>query len=251
MTRNRLAYLAFFVPLFVVSPANDARSQAPDVRQLQEISPDRMASDLLQFDLVAIGIFETPAESANDMATYFRNTELIIPFTVREIFKGSVAPGAVVQITLQSDMLAYPGDAISRYEQRNKELKRRLEILQKAAAEIDNAEQAMKRGQITREEFGRQVREVDMRNARFNAETMEIAQTQRSVNVSHGTTFYQRGGVIHPGKPYLIAAIRSNDSPVYYAIDDTLGFSVLWGDLAQSVRSVFERQSSDTNRRGR
>src|SRR5690606_37887091 len=120
------------------------------------------------------GVFETPAESANDMVTYFRNTELIAPFTVRQVFKGSAAPGAVVQITLQSDMLSYPGDTISRYERRNQELERRLELLQKEAADVNTAEQAMRRGQITREQFGRQARDVDVRNAHFNAETMEI-----------------------------------------------------------------------------
>jgi hypothetical protein len=218
-----------------------ALAQNRDSEELRDTSPSYLASHfLLNADLIAVGEFGTPVELGNDPISLLRSRELDILFTIRIVYKGDVGPGDVVQVRLRNDMLAYPGEDISRYEKRLQLFHGKLEELQRAAPEVETVEQQFDRGDITLAERGERLRDIDLRNAQLISESSELTRIQRVLIVSHGPTFYDKSGVIQSDTSYLIAVDSVDGNVSYYSLGET-GPVIMWGELANDTRSEIGR----------
>lgn len=194
---------------------------------------------LFNTDLVAIGQFGTPVEVGFDSLSLLESREIDLPFTVLTVYKGNISPGDVVLVRLRNDMLAYPGETVSRYEKRIQLLDERRQELRAATAETTEVQRELDAGSITPEEAQRRFREIDIQNGRLISETREWRRIQRRPVSSHGATIEKRGGAIRPNTPYLLAVESIDGNFSYYSLRE-FNSPIWWGEAADAIRSEIE-----------
>lgn len=200
-----------------------------------------LARNLLgHHELVVTGEFAPPVELGMDIASILRSREVDVDFTVRTVYKGNVRPGYVVRVRLLSDMLAFPGEDVSRFEKRRQLYRNKREELQLAVFE---AEQLSRAGHGSSAESDAHILEFEEVAAQLYAELQalrELGGVRYSEFRTHGSTFYQMGGAIEPNSTYVLAVNSIDGNPEYFQLPvDGFG-TVVWGELARDVRSELE-----------
>lgn len=244
VTRALRLFAAFLMLIGSVALAQD-RTPHPQSFQGTPFR-DIAAGFYSNTDLVAVGRFGPPVEVGDDLLSLLRNREIDMPFTVQIVYKGNVRPGSVVQIRLQSDMLAFPGERISRYEKRRQVIEAKREELHLAASEAAIIDEEHARGEITASERQLRLQEMDARyrDSGLMREIEDLRGIDRAVNVLHVETFYEREGAILPDTDYLVAVHAIDGNPYYYLLDDRLSWGIMWGEIAADIGSEIESLKS-------
>lgn len=245
-----VAVIAVFI---IVLAGNSLHAQDRDSELYRDGDAQHVAAvtlsyfDLGYFDLVATGRFGVAldegedARSSLDRATLMNNRDVVVPFIIDRVYQGpaTASPGTTVHIQLPSDMLAYPGELVSRSAVREQMIDRHFAELQAVLAEIDALELALDNGSVKRAEHDTRRQVLDGSISELLAETDGI-HTRRVV-VSHGYTFHQVDGVIVRGDPYLIAVSNVDGNSHFYSLDDiSYSYSIFWGEWGDDVRAELE-----------
>lgn len=200
------------------------------------VNNDLVAHVLAQSDLLAIGWFHSPPDEESGRRTLFRAEEMEVPFTVVTDFTGRVGPNTVVTIRLNSDMMAFPGESVSRLEKRNT-LRRELNLeAEHRSDRLVAIENDLASSKLSLEGYKRELSRLEAEAKRWNEENAELGARSGRPYVSHGYTFYDVNGAIEPGKIYLISVRMIEHDPFRFHLDEWSSLSVFWGEFADEIR---------------
>jgi hypothetical protein len=213
---------------------------------------DRAELFLDHFDVVAHGTFsDIPGVESSAVPKQVERldadaAELLIPkdvaitFNIRRLYKGAPPSGSTIKVELTSDMLLFPGSDVSRYA-------RRLEFWLEIAAEreataeqLARLDQSYQDGEISPDEYqreGKRLSEVDPERL-----AISVRVPTRMVFVSHGETFYDRGGAIQPGESYLVGLTWTPHDIRTYSLEETPqnGRNIFWGQMADDLIAALD-----------
>jgi hypothetical protein len=235
---------ALFAPALAMCAIGIAQDR--DSASWGEYSPDRQANYFLSnADLIAIGEFSAPVDRFMDVKSLLSSQSIDVTFTIQQVLKGNLQPGSTVTVRMNSDMLAYPGESISRYEKRfllfDEKRGQLAAAAIRATAEAADAEKEFEAGEISQLQRDERIRAIDSRNATLIAETNELRAMQRRRPItSHGASFYDQGGVIQSGMSYVIALGSIEGNARYFALGD-MGGGIMWGEIAQEIQVEISR----------
>jgi hypothetical protein len=186
------------------------------------------------FDLVAMGQFIDVSQVDSDGRHTLRSRTVTVPFRIQDLYSGVESEGSVIHVQLNSDMLVFPGEAISRYAKRQEahaEFARRMVEIAGERSELDAANRA---GAMSDEQY-------EGETARLDVEVMELNEELRAFGArgafsSHGRTFYDLGGAIREGELYLIAVANIEGEEGTYLLDDLpTTTNLFWGEKREDV----------------
>ena len=104
------------IPVFGVVLSTPAMAQEWDSAFGRTRMPEAWANSLLAYyDLVAVGRFRGIPDFSGDVADLVSRQNLVVMFDISRIYKGSASNGSTIAVQVPNDMLAYPGENISRY----------------------------------------------------------------------------------------------------------------------------------------
>lgn len=218
-----LCCLAFCLSITNRVVAQDRDPDAITEDQLQEsfdrkiavthwaLSPSSRAMRLLEdYELVAIGEFvDFSSEEANNQAV-IQSRDVVVGFSPTALYKGGIANGVPVDVRLNSDMLSYFGEPISRYEKRKQIRRVQREELERLDGQLAALSQDSQDGRIAAQEFLDE--EERLRTQRQTLIDDSLATSTRNVAVIGLETFYDLEGVIQPGVEYLVGLNRTPDA---------------------------------------
>ena len=215
---------------------------------LEEIlpSPGRTASHLMEeCDLIADGEFFAFPYSSPEALRTLRPEDVRIDFRIHRLYKGEASKS--IEVRLISDMLAYPGEALSRYAKREIIHERRREDLRPVYRQIRKLERAYKDGEITRQDFEKE----DNRLTAIVLDRIDqdsLYSGSRSVGAIHGETFYDRGGAISPETSYLICVAKLTEGAGGYFLEEDPwdgAANIYWGEMRDYVLPGFDEPALD------
>ena len=157
--------------------------------------------------------------------------ELESTLAIDELFKGERSP--VVTVTTNTNVLAYPGSTVTRYEMRWTFAEALLREQDDVIKQIDDARSSV--GKVYPEpqltDLGRRLGELI---GAYNA-----LQPQ-TISVDNGKLLWELGGVIRCGPSYLVAL--SPDRSGKYRVESWFDGTIWWGqearDIAESLREL-------------
>ena len=211
----------------ILLPSPDYQVYAPPY------SPVAYARDLGEaFEIVVDGEFQDIPEKSGDGIEDLNPKDVLVRFKVMEVYKGSEAGS--IGVSLNSDMLEFPGGEMSRYAARN-EARRALRMqLQPAWEELDALRAAFDAGEISRHLFSserRRLEELIRHKSRLHPEF-----SARLILRVHGETFYSRGGAIQENERYLVGFDRvPGETGVYRLEEDPEDPNIFWGEQREDV----------------
>ena len=200
-------------------------------------APGNTASYLMEeCDLIADGEFFAFPFSSSEELRALRPENMHINFRIHQLYKGEASNSIEVQII--SDMLVYPGEALSRYVKREIIFETRKEDLRPVLRQIRELEKAHKEGKITRQRFERERNRLNAIVSDRVEQDGLYSSFRRSVGALHGETFYDRGGAVSPEKSYLICVNKlSEDAGAYILEEDPDMANIYWGEMRDYVLS--------------
>ena len=204
----------------------------------QMVSPPSIAASLLRdYDLVADGVFLIPLATPNELRA-LKPKDVVIRFRFRKLYKGRASKS--VKILLNSDMLEFPGEGISRHTKREQILDKQSEDLKPLKEELDSLRASLEAGAIDRAQYeAENDRLRQMIRDRKNKDG--LATGRPFYFLSHGQTFFESQGAISPGQPYLIGVNKVEDRSRTYKLDAVYsGSTIYWGEMRNIVLSALE-----------
>lgn len=199
------------------------------------VSDQQRVSWLLEsFDLVAMGRFVDLSLVDSDGKHALRSRTVTTPFRIQGLYSGVETEGSVVDVQLNSDMLAFPGEAISRYAKRQEVHAAFARRMAEAAEERSELDAALRAGAMSDERHRRETARLDVEDMELNEELRAFGT--RGAFRSHGETFYDLGGSIREGEPYLIAVTNVAGEEGAYLLDDLpTTTNLFWGEKLEDM----------------
>ncbi len=173
----------------------------------------------------------------------FEARQVSTTFRIDESIKGS-EERATIAVKVHSDQLAYPGEAISTYVKRQQMLSELYAKSLQIDKQMDSLRVAREGNEIGDEEFQERKSEIETDKAKLAREYMAVPEAEYHIWVSHGETFYDKGGSIMQKQKYLLAYNQRNDTEYYVSPGGGGNTNIFWGDeaiqLADEVRKMQE-----------
>lgn len=207
--------------------ANDSHSSVVDTSAHTNSASNLASALMMSFDIVVLGEFEPiPADLEKDP---LKARMVSVTFVVSHSYKGS-EPGPM-EIELMSDMLVYPGEEVSRYVKRIDMRKSLGQSLRDTRAELEALKLSLASGAISNQQF-------ETESSEKANEKDELLRQRNGLGSRRATSidmesYYDRGGVIRPGIPYLVGLDR-------HGILDELPINtnIYWGSMMEEILSV-------------
>lgn len=198
---------------------------------------------LSQSDFVAFGHFSQLQDNYFDSSLLVnRPVEMI--FTADRVIKTPVSSESneFTISLLNTDMLAYPGENVSRYKKRE-ELVDSLRPRIIALYERKNSlEQLLENSAVSQEEFDTEIAKIEPELTELSAQITSEFMSVRQLAVIGGESFYDKGGAIKSGVQYLVFLREDASQPNIYILDEDSEKSlVLWGREAENMLEDLER----------
>jgi hypothetical protein len=187
------------------------------------------------FEVVAVGVFDDPPDLESDLLDVLKPHDLTVSFRILMPYKAPPAQGAVVDVLVNSDMLAVPGGDVSRYAARFSEGQRLATEIDSITAQLLVLDQRRETGDLTVAEYENE--STKLNGARDRLITQSGAIPTRMWVQSHGDNFYTLGGAIRPGVKYLVGLKSSPGDPQTYLLDElpTSTRDIYWGEMAEDI----------------
>jgi len=198
-------------------------------------SAPQVAAQLLleESDLVAWGEFVNLREADSDGRDVLAPRQVTLSFRVSQVYKGSATDGSSVRIELNSDMLVYPGDDVSRYSKRLDVRRNRREELGLIRSQLAALDDAKRTGALSERQHANERARLDSRAAELAQQPLDTSS--RMAFVSHGGTFYDIGAITE-GELYLVGLEAISTREGTYGLDDlATNRNIFWGELADDV----------------
>ena len=199
----------------------------------------KKANSIKNYPIVVFGEFILAEETDINP---FESRQVSTTFRIDESFKG-FEERETIAVKVHSDQLAYPGEAISTYAKR---IQMQSELYEKGLQtekQMDSLRVSWEENEIGDEEFQERKSEIEADYAKLNRDYMAIPEAKYHIVVSHGKTFYDRGGSIMQKRKYLLVFNLRNDTEYYVSQGINNGnTSIFWGDeavqLAEQLRKM-------------
>lgn len=201
-------------------------------------SPASIAESLLRdYDLVADGVFLIPVATPNELRA-LKPKDVVIRFRFRKRYKGEASES--VKIRLNSNMLEFPGEGISRHIKREQILDKQREYLKPFQEELDSLQASLETGAIDRAQYEAE-RDRLRQLIRDRKKKDGLAGGREFYIVFHGQTFFDRQGAIRADQRYLIGVNKVQDRSRTYKLDAVYsGSTIYWGEMRDNVLSALE-----------
>lgn len=202
-------------------------------------SPSGYASNLLgYFELVADGEFYALPESTPEELRALKPEEVVVKFRIHTLYKGPAADS--IDIRMHMDMLAFPGEGISRYAKRQQIIAKQDQDLEPVWQQYKALESSYKAGEIDESEFWAEAAK-HMKFMREREERDGLSGGRRDYLVMDAMTFYDKGGVIRAGENYLIGVNPFQKGAKVYLLTEFSGSSICWGEMREHILPGFDQ----------
>jgi len=203
-------------------------------------SPSTIAKQMLEnYEFVAVGEFlDFPAEAADD-AAFLEPRDVIVRFNPHTVYKGDTAPGSMVDVQLNSDMLSFPREpAVSRYTKRRQVRLEQARQLKELDQQLTRLAEDLENKRIAQQTFRDEQTALLARREELIARS--LATGTRRVAVIDGESFYDLGGVIRPDTRYLVGLNRTGENIPTYLLEEfaTSTSNIVWGETFDEVVPV-------------
>ena len=191
---------------------------------------------LRRYEFVADGQFDGLPEYSLEELKASRPAEVRIKFRINQLYKGQAEDS--IDIRLTDDMLAVPGETISRNAKRHQILEKRNRDLKSVRKQIDDMKRSFEAGEIAEHDYQAERRRLyDIIHNRVQADGGISAP---HIFVFDGKSFYDKGGAVGPGENYLIGVNASPEAADAYYIDEFLSkSSIFWGAMRDYILPGF------------
>ncbi len=201
-------------------------------------SRDYATALLADYDLVALGVFEDFPQPEPDQFKSLAPGETKVRFKIEKLYKGSA--GDSIDVSLNRDMLIYPGESVSRYAKRQQMRQSQISAESTLDREFAQLEEALRTGATTRQQYDEKLARLKI--AKNNLVRESLATSTRTVRPLHTTTFYDLAGAIRPDVEFLIGVTRSVEHVNVYALEEvpTKGANIFWGEVLEDVSRALD-----------
>lgn len=201
--------------------------------------PRNYAMDLFDhFELVADGEFYALPASTPEELRALKYEKLRVKFRIDKIYKAEGHPTDSIDIQLVSDMLAYPGESISRYAKRQQIMAKQAEDLKTVWEQYKAAEASYEAGEIEESEYFRVLGKYsELRQARRGRDGLS---GRRRYVVFDAQTIYDKGGAIRAGEIYLIGVNRIENDTNVYLLQEIGRSRIYWGEMRDHILPGFD-----------
>lgn len=214
----------------------------------RERLPEAWADRLLDaYDLVAVGRFEDIPDFSGNVEDLVSRQDVTVVFAIRRIYKGPASNGSRIAVQVQNEMLAYPGESVSRYAWR---LNYQLE-LGRAVAETMNQladlERRLEEGAIDTLEYDAERERLE----RLGEEQLaaEIRAPTEVHLTLHSESFYDLDGAIAPNAAEYLVGLDAipGETESYRLSEYPLGkpSGIYWGVMAEDVTGALDSRVGD------
>ena len=194
------------------------------------------------YDVVADGEFYAFPEYSEAELRSLRREDVVIRFRVDKWYKWWPKEWSreSFEVRLPNDMLAFPGEDVSRFERRNRILDRLDEELESLLRQHDALAASCEAGEIGAQECRARAEEIELQLEK-NGNRGELADGRIYLFMDHASTFYELGGAVRPGEKYVIACNDGPDGSRACALDPFFRSAKLyWGEKRAYTLPGFE-----------
>ena len=202
-------------------------------------NPGGYASDLMDyFELVADGEFCALPESTPEELRALKPEEVVVKFRIHTLYKGPAADSLDIQMHM--DMLAFPGEGVSRYAKRRQIIAKQDEDLELVWQQYTALESAYKAGEVDESDFWEEA-ERHMKTMREREKRDGLSGGRRDYLVMDAMTFYDKGGAISAGERYLIGVNPVQEGSNVYLLTEFSGSRIHWGEMREHILPGFDQ----------
>ena len=180
---------------------------------------------------------EIPVESAEEVLVQ-EPKKVSLNFKVAKWFNEHV-PG-VIKIELNSDMLIFPGGAVSRYAKRQQVIEDQVEELQPIWESLEILKAEYNGGTIDQPTFGLEQNRLQALLLEKSRDHVRVAS--RSLTVIDGETVYDYDGAITENERYLVRVHPVVGKQGAYFLREVLGLdtTIYWGERRTDILNALE-----------
>ena len=205
--------------------------------------PTFIASDMFRgCELVADGEFYALPEYSDEELRALVIEDVVIKFRAHKLYKGQERDS--IDIRLTNQMLEFPGEGISRFVKRDRILEKQWKDLEPLFEQFHAARSLYEAGTMSEEEFMAKADEI----AKLMTERQKMDGLADNspvfTTITHGKTFYEKGGAIGPGRNHFICLDQLPGEEGVYMLEDLAGrLNISWGEMRDYILSGFDNRA--------
>ena len=184
--------------------------------------------------------YNIPDESAEDVLVQHPK-KVSLKFRVSKVLKGNAF--GMIEVELNSDMLVFPGEGISRYAKRRQQIQAQSEELQPILDALDLLNAKLDAGEIDEQAFYSEQSRLWSVFRERSGEVIGKETATRSLTVLDGESFYDHGGAIKENEPYLMQLQPIAGRQNAYYLREVLGLDtdLYWGEKREDVLMALKK----------
>ena len=203
-----------------------------------EATPRNLAIELLdKQQLVSVGEFYAIPEFTPVELRGLQSKDVRVRFRIQHLHKGEAVDS--IKVKLNSDMLAVPGEDRSMHAKRHSFLEEFEAYIRPHWDRVEEIKKAAAAGEVDLQAYSAEINRVyDLVSERTHS-----LLSSRRVSSLVGDTFYDRGGVLHPNRSYLIGVNKVRGSKDVYSLGELPDSPsrIYWGQESDEVRGELKK----------